>query len=114
LRLDVASVDGDPPFFGFPWVKLRGVPSLRFQGKTAGALELQGRFRAAPRWIVLGFAGLGFTDENLEFVDDADAIYATGAGARFNVFKDQKIWVGLDIARGPEDWAWYIQVNHPW
>jgi hypothetical protein len=114
LRLDVEAVDGDPPFFGYPWVKLRGVPAMRFQGETAGALELQGRFRAGRRWIVLGFAGMGFTGEDLEFMDDKNSIYTTGAGARFNIFKDRKIWAGLAIARGPEEWAWYIQVNHPW
>jgi hypothetical protein len=114
LRLDVAAVDGAPPFFGFPWVKLRGVPALRYQGETVGALELQGRFGAAPRWIVLGFAGLGFTDEELEFVNDNDSVYTGGAGTRFKVFKSQNIWVRLDVARGPEDWTWYIQVNHPW
>ena len=114
LRLDVAAVDGDPPFFGFPWVKLRGVPALRYQGEVVGALELQGRFRAAPRWIVLGFAGTGFTAEDLDFVDDNNSIYTGGAGARFNILKSQNIWFGLDAARGPEEWTWYIQVNHPW
>jgi len=24
------------------------------------------------------------------------------------------VWVGVDIARGPEDWNYYIQVGHPW
>ena len=70
--------------------------------------------RAADGWIVLAFSGTGFTDEDLEFADNSDSINTVGAGSRFNIFKDQNIWVGIDIARGPEEWAWYIQVNHPW
>jgi hypothetical protein len=57
---------------------------------------------------------MGVTGEDLAFADNSEAINTYGAGTRFNIFKDQKIWVGLDIARGPEDWAWYVQVNHPW
>ena len=45
--------------------------------------------------------------------DDPD-IHSYGAGSRFNIFEDKNVWVGIDVARGPEDWAWYIQVNHPW
>ena len=34
-----------------------------------------------------------------------------GIGARFRVLKNQNVWVGVDIARGPEDTNWYIQVG---
>ena len=39
---------------------------------------------------------------------------AFGAGARYNIFASHNVWAGLDLARGPEDWTWYIQVGHPW
>ncbi|MCP3981804.1 MAG: BamA/TamA family outer membrane protein [bacterium] len=114
LRAQATGVNGRAPFFGYPWITLRGIPALRYQDELIGELEAQLRFLAAKKWIVLAFAGTGFTNEHLETADEGESIYAGGVGSRFNVFKDQNIWVGIDIARGPEEWAWYVQVNHPW
>jgi hypothetical protein len=114
LRLDVSAVDGRPPFFGYPWVKLRGIPAMRYQNEVAGAVEVEGRYLLAPRWEVLAFAGKGFTSGDVPFFDNPDNIYNFGVGARYNIFTDHKVWAGIDLARGPEDWAWYIQVGHPW
>ena len=41
-------------------------------------------------------------------------IYTWGAGIRFQLFTEQNVWIGLDIARGPEESNWYIQIGHPW
>lgn len=114
LRLEVSAVDGQPPFFGYPWVKLRGIPAMRYQDELAGAVEVEGRYLLAPRWEVLAFAGRGFTSGDVPLFDNPGNIYNYGAGARYNIFTEHRVWVGLDVARGPEDWAWYIQVGHPW
>ncbi|UCF69225.1 MAG: BamA/TamA family outer membrane protein [Acidobacteriota bacterium] len=114
LRLDVTAIDGDPPFFGYPWVKLRGIPALRYQDELVGAFELEGRYQVAERWSLLGFVGAGFTSGDLTFSDEDADIDNFGVGARFMALRSQNVWVGLDFAKGPEDWAWYIQLNHPW
>lgn len=36
FRLECSVVDGWPPFYAFPYVTLRGVPALRYQGKRVG------------------------------------------------------------------------------
>ena len=114
LRLDVSAVDGSPPFFAYPWVSLRGIPAMRYQDKLAGAVEAELRYRLAPRWEVLAFGGGGFTSDKVPFFDNPGSIYSFGAGARFNIFEAHGVWVGLDAARGPEEWAWYVQVGHAW
>jgi hypothetical protein len=114
LRLDVSGVDGRPPFFGYPWVKLRGIPAMRYQNEMAGAIEVEGRFLVAHKWEVLGFAGRGFTRGDVPFFDNPDTIYNFGVGGRYQVLESHKVWMGLDVAKGPEEWAWYIQVGHPW
>jgi hypothetical protein len=114
LRLDVTGVNGRPPFFGYPWVKLRGIPAMRYQDQNAGAVEIEGRYRLAPKWEVLAFAGKGFTSGDGPLFDNPKSIYNFGVGGRFKVLEAQNVWLGLDAARGPEDWAWYIQVGHPW
>ena len=114
LRLEVSGIDGRPPFFGYPWVKLRGIPAMRYQDKIAGAVEVEGRYLLAPKWQVLAFAGKGFTSDDVPFFDNPDNIYNFGVGARYNIFESHKVWAGLDVARGPDEWTWYIQVGHPW
>jgi len=43
LRLDASSASGDVPFFSAPYVSLRGIPALRYQGKRAAAFEIEAR-----------------------------------------------------------------------
>jgi hypothetical protein len=114
LRADFSAVDGRVPFFAIPFVKLRGVPALRYQNKIAGAVEVEGRYLIRPRWEVSLFGGLGYTSDDYPIFENTDSIYNFGVGGRYNVFQAHNVWVGIDIARGPEDWNWYIQVGHPW
>jgi hypothetical protein len=114
LRFDVTTTDGDPPFFAVPYVSLRGIPALRYQAKTAGVVEVEGRYNFGKRWAGVVFAGTGFTDANDPALDTDDDISAGGLGIRFQALKDQNVWLGLDIAKGPEEYAWYIQMGHPW
>jgi len=114
LRLDVSGVDGRVPFFAIPFVSLRGVPALRYQNKTAGAAEVELRYRIRPKWEASVFGGVGFTSDAYPIFENPDSIYNFGVGGRYNIFEAHNVWVGLDIARGPEDWNWYLQVGHPW
>lgn len=114
LRLDVANNNGDAPFFAIPFVGLRGIPALRYQGDTAGAVEIEGRYSINPRWSAVAFAGAGFVDWDDSSIPTEDDIYTYGFGARFQLFTEQNVWIGLDIAEGPEGSNWYIQIGHPW
>ena len=113
-RFDASTVEGAPPFFAVPYVSLRGVPALRYQAETAGALEVEGRYRFSKRWAGIAFAGVGFTkndEATLETTQDIDSI---GTGVRFQALREQDVWIGLDIANGPEEYAWYIQIGQGW
>ena len=111
---EILGVDVRPPFFGYPWVKLRGILAMRYQDEIAGAVEVEGRYRLAPKWEVLGFAGKGFTSGDTPVFDNPSDIHNLGAGARYNIFEARNVWMGLDVAKGFEDWTLYIQVGHPW
>jgi hypothetical protein len=114
LRFDLSGVSGTPPFYAYPFVKLRGIPALRYQDELAGATEVEARYLLAPRWEVSAFAGLGYTSDRIELFDNPDSIYNFGIGGRYKIFEAHNVWMGIDVARGPEAWNWYIQVGHPW
>ena len=114
LRLEASTATGDIPFYAAPYVKLRGIPALRYQGETAGVAEIELRYQLAQRWAVLAFTGEGFTDERSILDETEDEIDAYGIGFRYQLLPAQNVWVGLDLARGPEEDAYYIQLAHPW
>ncbi|HEY6828556.1 MAG TPA: hypothetical protein VI259_16975, partial [Gemmatimonadaceae bacterium] len=49
------------PFFLRPFVQLRGVPAVRYQGDQAASLEVEARWQFYGRWSVVAFAGGGTT-----------------------------------------------------
>jgi hypothetical protein len=114
LRVDISTVDGSPPFFAVPFVSLRGIPALRYQAKTAGAFEVEGRYNFSERWAGIVFAGAGFTKNDEEDLVTTQNIKSVGTGVRFQALREQDVWIGLDIAKGPEEYAWYIQIGQGW
>lgn len=114
LRFDASTVHGSPPYFAVPYVSIRGIPALRYQGDRAGVAEIEGRYEIAPRWALLAFGGIGWTNTTSDAQESENAIRAYGTGFRFQALPDNNVWVGIDIARGPEESAWYVQLGHPW
>lgn len=113
-RIDAKVVDGNPPFWGYPWITLRGVPAMRYQNEKVGVAEVEGRYNLARRWGVVGFFGRGTTDGDIPAFETEDRIIAGGIGGRYLFKPDENLWVGIDIARGPEDVYWYVQVGQAW
>jgi len=114
LRLDVDAVDGDPPLWSYPWISLRGIPALRYQNEVAGVLETELRWNIFTRWAVVGFVGVGATRGDTLVYEDESGIVAGGVGGRYLFRPQDSLWVGVDIATGPEDTYAYIQVGHAW
>lgn len=114
LRLDVDAVDGGPPIWGFPWISLRGIPAMRYQNEITGVVETELRWNILRRWAVLAFVGAGASRGDTFLFNDESGIFAGGIGGRWLFRPEDSLWVGIDIARGPEDTYTYIQVGHAW
>lgn len=113
-RLEYSLVDGHAPFFAVPWVTLRGIPAMRYQGERVGVAEVEARYYFHPRWALIAFTGLGDVTSTVPGFDTEQDIYSYGIGARYNIFEAQDVWIGIDIAQGPEDTNWYIQIGQSW
>lgn len=75
---------------------------------------MEGRFNISPRWAAVVFGGVGATKTGDLGIDTEDDINAYGAGIRFQALKQQNVWLGIDVAQGPEEVAWYFQMGHAW
>jgi hypothetical protein len=61
----------------------------------------------------VGFLGTGKAWGTEDF-GDANSVLAGGVGMRYLIARRLGIYMGLDVARGPEDTAVYIQVGSAW
>lgn len=114
LRLEASAVDGNPPFYAYPWVTLRGIPALRYQGEAVAMAEVEGRWNVLPRWAVIGFIGTGGVYGDDPSFETQDDIVAGGIGGRYLFMPERGLWLGMDFARGPEAWYWYITIGQAW
>ncbi|CAN7752715.1 BamA/TamA family outer membrane protein [Caballeronia sp. LjRoot29] len=114
LRADTGFSQGDIPFFAQPYVSLRGVSDAKYQDRNQLTGEVELRWNLAPRWYVLGFGGAGKAYGNLHSLSDAPAAYGFGTGFRYLIARKLGLTMGIDIARGPGQNAFYVQVGSAW
>ena len=114
LRLDYQNSFGDMPFYLRPYIRLRGIPALRYQGKSTYLVETEIRWDWNFRWSLVAFTGYGVALPVDEDVFDKQTAYNFGLGFRYLVARLYGIRMGVDIARGPEQWAVYIQFGSSW
>lgn len=106
-------IEGDAPFYAYPFIDMRGVKAMQYQGDMTLLGEVELRWSFTPRWALVGFGGAGkaFNDGRRE---DSDIIYSKGLGFRYLIASKLGLKVGLDVARGPDDTSFYIQFGSSW
>lgn len=111
VRLDGQFTGDDTPFYAKPFVDLRGVPAMRYQGNAILLAETQWRCVLYKDISVLGFVGAAKAMSKKVNFKDAELIYNYGGGARYALKKLFGIRVGADAAWSNDDFAWYISVG---
>lgn len=114
LHLDFDTAGGDPPLWGYPWITMRGIPALRYQNENTAVFATELRWNLASRWAAVGFLGVGGTWGDVEVFEDESGIFAGGVGGRFHFRPQDDLWVGIDVAKGPEQYVLYIVAGHKW
>ncbi|QLY26067.1 BamA/TamA family outer membrane protein [Bdellovibrio sp. KM01] len=107
-------IDGDAPFYAKPFINLRGIPKLRYQGDVASSMEGEIRYNPHPRWELSVFGGAGRATDSVSNMESADTASAYGAGFRYMMARLLGFQMGADIARGPEETVFYIQAGGAW
>lgn len=114
LRLEANLGTGQIPFYSRPFVDLRGIPALRYQGDLTLLVETEHTYNLDLRWGILAFGGLGIAyRDKTDWTDNSEA-WNYGAGFRYLLSRGFGIKAGMDVARGPEDWAVYVTIGSSW
>ncbi len=114
LRVDGQQTFQSPPFFMYPYIDMRGIPSNRYSGKADILTEAEFRWDFYKRWSIMFYGGGGKAFNEWSDFGSAEWAYAYGTGFRYLVARKFKLRMGIDIARGPEDFAYYIVFGSKW
>ncbi len=66
FRMESQLATGDPPFYMTPFLNLRGVPVMRYQGELAALVETEQEIMLTGRWSIVGFGGYGRAFKSLD------------------------------------------------
>lgn len=114
LRIDGQQAFGTTPFFLLPYVDMRGIPTNRYQGQADLLTEAELRWDFSRRWSLMGFGGTGKAFDDWSDFGEATWAYSYGTGFRYLMARKFGLRMGIDIARGPEQWAYYIVFGSSW
>ena len=107
------SSDGTP-FFLRPFVQLRGVPAMRYQGDQAASVELEARWQFFGRWSVVAFGGAGTTRTDRQTFVATQNVGSGGVGFRYELARKFGLHAGIDVAHSPGTTAVYLVVGSAW
>lgn len=114
LRIEGEQALGSAPFYLRPGINLRGIPAARYQGKASIVSEAEFRWDLYRRWSLMGYGGLASAFDDWDQAFAKPVVYSYGTGFRYLLARKFKLRMGVDVAKGPEDWAYYIVFGSNW
>lgn len=114
VRFQVNEVWGDPAYYQLPFLQLRGIPMMRYQGRVMALVETEQRIHLWRRWSTVAFVGSGRAAGSWEEMDEADTPNNLGFGPRYLIARAFGLMAGVDVAWGPGSFGWYITLGNAW
>lgn len=105
---------GDVPFAGKNVVgkdDLRGYSNGKFRAKQVYDLQTEVRWNFYKKWGMVGFGGVAVATDDLSGTNYSGLLPAIGLGLRFKAIKSRNINIGIDVAKGVNDWGLYFRIG---
>jgi hemolysin activation/secretion protein len=114
-RVSSCSVGGAVPFTNLCMYgmsnDLRGYTTGQYRDRAMLAAQGEARWRFAPRWGAVAFAGLGAIGPSFSELPQQKILPSIGAGLRWQASKEYKVNVSVDVAFTQKDHAVYLYVG---
>ncbi len=114
LRATGQAMFNTVPFYYYPYLDMRGIPMMRYQGQKTLLFETEQRVDVTRRWSLVGFVGSGRTWSDSKYMSDDTWHWAGGAGFRYLVARLFKLRMGFDVAVSKDQFAYYFVFGHYW
>jgi hypothetical protein len=102
------------PFYLRPFVALRGVQAMKYQGDQTAEAEAELRWQFHPRFSLVAFGGAGVARSERAGGTRESTVTAGGTGFRYLVARTYGLHMGLDVAWGPDEPVLYVVFGSPW
>jgi hypothetical protein len=109
----------DIALYLYPFISMRGLPLLKYQGGSVVTIQTEISYNFTPRWEGTVFGGIGkafsqqIIGEDVSFSDSSNII-AGGVGFRYLIAKKFGLKAGIDIATSKDGTSFYIQMGTAW
>ena len=114
VRADYQKASDDAPFFLRPYIELRGVQAMRYQGDEMASAEIEARWRFRSRWSAVVAAGAGTAHSTRPNFSATQDIASGAVGLRYELARKFGLHAGLDVGFSSETTAVYFQVGNAW
>ena len=114
LKMDGHIAFDDYPFYAKPFISLRGVPAMRYQGEDVAFAELEIQHKLTDRIRLLGFLGGGKAWDRFGSHEFDQSVTSGGIGIRYRIARKFGMDMGVDLATSGDDSAIYLQVGCAW
>jgi len=109
----VASV-GDVPFSGQNIVSrddMRGYSKGEYRANQVYNIQTEYRWNFYNKWGVVFFGGLGLATDDFQGNNYSGILPSIGTGIRFKAIVSRNINIGIDVAKGKNDWGLYFRIG---
>ena len=110
----VASFGPDVPFSGKNVVgrdDLRGYSNGKFRANQVYDIQTELRWNFYKKWGMVAFSGVAVATDNLNGDNYSGLLPAIGVGLRFKAIESKNINIGIDVAKGVNDWGIYFRIG---
>jgi len=114
LRGDYQWASEGTPFFLRPYIKLRGVEAMRYQGDDMASVEVEARWQVRGRWSLIGAAGYGSARTDRELYSATRDIVSSAVGFRYELARKFGLHAGMDVGFSSGTTAVYFQIGNAW
>ena len=105
---------GDVPFEGQYVVgrdDIRGYTDGKHRGEQVYNLQAEYRWNFYKKWGMVAFAGVASAVDEINQMKFEDLLPGAGVGLRFMAIPSEKINIGIDVAKGIDDWGLYFRIG---
>ena len=113
-RADYQWASDGTPFFLRPYIQLRGVAAMRYQGDEMASAEVEARWQFHGRWSLVGATGYGTAHTERDLFSATRDVWSGAVGFRYELARLFKMHAGLDVGFSKGETAIYLQVGSAW
>jgi hypothetical protein len=109
LHFDHQFTGDNAPFYTKPYIGLRGIPAMRYQGNHVTTAEIQWRVDVIKNFSLVAFTGVGEAYNEFNQFESSKLVYNYGTGIRYTLKKVDNLRVGVDFGWGSDNnFGWVI------